>query len=377
MHQTELPLHPTHARISLSAFRNNLEVVRSYVGPAVRIMAVVKANAYGHGVLPIVHEAIAWGVSHFAVARIDEGLELRRAGIRQPVLVFEVPTPAQLPAAIENNLQLTVADVSSALLIESVAARLHRSVDIHCKVDTGMGRLGFAQELAAEEIRRAIQESHLRLAGLYSHFATSDETDVSFASVQIERFRAVVNTLRETGVHIPLVHMANSGAIISLPEAHFDMVRPGIMLYGYHPRAGGRTTPPLKPVMSLHSRVSLCKRVPAGTSISYNRRYVTSRETCIATIPVGYADGYARGLTNKGEVIIKGRRYPVIGTVCMDHIMVDVGEKSDVAVGDDVILIGESANERITAWEIAAQVGTIPYEVTCGISSRVQRVYKR
>ncbi len=376
MHETELLLHPTHARISLPAFRNNLEVVRSYVGPDVSIMAVVKANAYGHGVIPIVGEAIAWGVSQFAVARIDEGLELRRAGVRQQILVFEAPTPGQLPTAIENGLQLTVTDASSAAAIESLAARMQRRVDVHCKVDTGMGRLGFAYEHAADEIGRIYESPHLKLAGVYSHFATSDELDTSYAQTQLRRFRSVIDFLRSEGVEIPLVHMANSGAIISMPESHFNMVRPGIMLYGYHPRAEAGTTPPLKPVMSLYSRVSQLKRVEAGTSISYNRRFTALKETCIATIPIGYADGFNRGLTNKGEVIIRGHRYPVVGTVCMDHIMVDVGGEPLVEAGDDVVLIGQSGTELISAWDIGKKIGTIPYEVTCAVSPRVKRIHE-
>lgn len=376
MHQAESDLHPTHARISLSAFRHNLDVVRSYVGPDVQIMAVVKANAYGHGVIPIVSEAIAWGVSHFAVARIGEGLELRRAGVRQHILVFEVPTPSQIPAAIENGLQLTVVDASSLSAIESAAARLKTAVEIHCKVDTGMGRLGFPVENAVEGVRLINNSKHLKLAGVYSHFATSDEQDSAFAEMQIDRFKKVIDGLRADRIEIPLVHMANSGAIISLPESHFDMVRPGIMLYGYHPRPDAVTSPPLVPVMSLHSRVSQLKCVQSGTSISYNRRYTTSGETHIATVPIGYADGYNRALTNKGEAIISGHRFPVVGTVCMDHIMIDVGPEPLVEVGDEVILIGRNAEEQISAWDIGLRVGTIPYEVTCAISTRVQRLHE-
>jgi alanine racemase len=370
-------LHPTRAKISLSAFRHNLNVVRSYVGNDVRIMAVVKSNAYGHGMRTIAYEAIRNGASYLAVARVDEAAELRRDGIDTPILVFEVSFVSQIERALLDGIDLTVASLDNAEQINSAAEALKKKANVHVKVDTGMGRLGVAYQRAAECIERVALLSSLNVLGVYSHFASSDDTDLTYARVQLERFKTVLAHLQTKRIEIPLKHFANSGAIIALPESHFRMVRPGIMLYGYAPRNGMTTNPPLQCVMSLVSKISFIKTVEAHTSISYNRRYFSNARTRIATVPIGYGDGYSRLLTNNAHVIITGKRFPVVGTICMDHIMVDVGNDANVSVGDDVILIGCEKSEKLTAWDIAEKLGTIPYEVTCNITQRVQRAYTR
>ncbi len=368
-------LHPTRARISLSAFRHNLGVVRACVGNEVKIMAVVKSNAYGHGMRTMAYEAMRNGAAYLAVARIDEGAELRRDGIRHPILVFEVPMPEQLERALIDDLDLTVASHETAEAVNAIAGRMKKRAKVHIKIDTGMGRLGFPFTTSVDDIGRIVAMSNLDVVGLYSHFATSDEEDLTYARVQVERFGDVVRMLEQSGIEIPLKHMANSGGIISLPESHFSMVRPGIMLYGYAPRKDLETSPSLQPAMSLVSRVSFLKSVYAHTSISYNRRYFTKARTRIATVPIGYGDGYSRALTNRGEVLIRGNRYPTVGTVCMDHIMVDVGNENRVELGDDVTLIGTDGSQSITAWQMAEKIGTIPYEITCNIAQRVQRAF--
>jgi alanine racemase len=370
-------LHPTRAKISLSAFRHNLNVVRSYVGNDVRIMAVVKSNAYGHGMRTIAYEAMRSGASYLAVARVDEAAELRRDGIDTPILVFEIPLASQIERALLDGMDLTVASLGDAKQINAAAEALKKKANVHVKVDTGMGRLGFPYQRAAEDIEQTALLSSLNVIGVYSHFASSDETDLTYARVQLERFKTVLAHLQTKRIEIPLKHLANSGAIIALPESHFTMVRPGIMLYGYTPRKGMTTTPPLQCVMSLVSKISFIKTVEAHTSISYNRRYFTSERTRIATVPIGYGDGYSRLLTNKAHVIITGKRFPIVGTICMDHLMVDIGNDADITVGDDVMLIGCEKSERLTAWDIAEALGTIPYEVTCNISQRVQRAFTR
>lgn len=370
-------LHPTRARISVSAFHHNLDVVRSYVGPAVKIMAVVKSNAYGHGMRTIAYEAVRHGAASLAVARVDEAAELRRDGVDAPILVFEIPFVSQIERALMDGIDLTVASLDNAEQINSRAEALKKKANVHVKVDTGMGRLGFPYQHAAEYIERVALLSSLNVIGIYSHFASSDEADLTYARVQLERFKTALAHLQTKRIEIPLKHFANSGAIIALPESHFTMVRPGIMLYGYAPRSGMATNPPLHPVMSLISKISFIKTVEAHTSISYNRRYFTKQRTRIATVPIGYGDGYSRLLTNNTEVIIHGKRFPVVGTICMDHVMVDLGNDDDVNVADDVVLIGGEETERITAWDIAEKLGTIPYEVTCNISQRVQRAYTR
>jgi alanine racemase len=295
--------------------------------------------------------------------------------VTRRILVFEIPAAEHLRTAIEQELELTVATVHGAGLINEAALALKTRAGIQIKVDTGMGRLGLPASDAAGAIRRIAGLPGLDLRGVYSHFATSDDEDQSFAREQLERFLGVCAAVTREGIAIPLRHMANSGAIISLPEAHLDLVRPGIMLYGYPPRQGMSERFPVRPVLSLISRVAMVKEVLAGTSISYGRRYTTAAATVIATIPMGYADGYSRLLTNNAEVLIRGRRYPVVGTICMDQLMVDLGQGSTVEEGDQVTFIGIDGSERITAWDVAARTATIPYEVTCLITQRIPRVF--
>jgi alanine racemase len=370
------PLFPsTRAVIDLDAFRNNMDVVRSYTGPRVKLMAVVKANAYGHGASRISSEAVQHGAEFLGVARIHEGIELRNEGIAQRTLVFEVPLQEQVEAAIDYDLELTVVSVDAARWLDQIGAKMGRDVKVHVKIDTGMGRLGIHYRQAPAAIETIARLQWIRLEGLYSHFATSEDPVQIFAKKQLRRFHEVVDRLHGMKVDIPLRHMANSGAIIALPDSHLDMVRPGIMLYGYSPRNGMDQKYSLKPVMSIVSRVAFVKIVEQGTSISYGRKYHTKAQTEIATVPIGYADGYSRLLTGKTEALIGGKRFPVVGTVCMDAIMLDVGNGSGVCVGDEVTLIGRSGGESITAWDIAEKLGTIPYEVTCLITPRVPRVF--
>lgn len=365
----------TRALIDVAAFRRNLNAVRSYVGAKVKILVVVKANGYGHGALRLAQEAVRWGVDYLGVARIQEAIDLRREGVALPILVFEIPPADLLELAVNHDLDLTAASLFDVRLLNAVAHRLGKRVSVHVKVDTGMGRLGFECKEAVGAVKEIASLGALRLTGLYSHFATSEDPDRSFALQQINRFTDLCSRLENLGVMVPLKHMANSGAIIDLPEAHFDMVRPGIMLYGYPPSREMRERYPVVPVMSLVSQVTFLKTVGPNTSISYGRRYFTTQKTSIATVPVGYADGLSRLLTTKAEVLIRERRYPVVGTICMDAVMIDLGREHDIELGDTVTFVGRQGNEAISAWDLAAAIGTIPYEVTCLITERVPRVY--
>ena len=365
----------TRATIDLSAFRHNLDAVRSYVGNRVRIMAVVKANAYGHGSQRIAAEAVKWGADCLGVARVHEGVELRSGGIEKDIIVFEVTPPGQVRLAVDHSLTLTVSSLAVARNMDEIAGGMRRKLKVHVKVDTGMGRLGFSHASAASAIEELARHRWLDLEGIYSHFATSEDSGSTFALEQIGRFNSIVDQLRHRRVEVPFCHMANSGAIIGLPESHYAMVRPGIMLYGYPPGNGMRQRFPVKPVMSILSRVAFLKSIEAGTSVSYGRRFIASSRTTIATVPIGYADGYSRLLTGKAEVLIRGIRYPVVGTICMDHLMVDVGTDPPLNEGDEVTLIGKERDESISAWDVARQIGTIPYEVTCLVTPRVPRVY--
>ena len=369
------PYGSTRALVSLDAFRRNLGAVRSYCGRGTRIMAVVKANAYGHGMIELSREAVREGVDSLAVARVSEALEIRRSGITHPLLVFEVPPPSMIDPAIAEGIALSVSTAEGGAAISRVASRRGANAAVHVKVDTGMGRLGFSDEAAPADIASLLRLPHLELAGVYSHFATSEDPETSFAKAQIARFNEVIETLRRMGIEVPLLHMANSGAVISLPDARFDMVRPGIMLYGYPPSRSMPQRYPVTPVMSLISNISMLRMVGKGTSISYGRRFTAPGRTTIATVPIGYGDGYARLLTNRASALIRGKMYPLVGTICMDHLMIDVGTNPQCQTGDDVTFIGTDGNLSITAWDIAETLGTIPYEVTCLVSGRVPRLF--
>jgi alanine racemase len=365
----------TRAVIDLAAFRHNLDVVRSLTGPGVKVMAVLKSNAYGHGVRRLAAEAVRCGVDALAVARLGEGCELRAEGIGVPILVCEIVPDDQVTIALRDNLELTAATTEGAAHIGATALRNGVTARVHIKVDTGMGRLGFSDEQAGDAIEAIARMRGMDIAGVFSHFASSEEAGLVHARSQLSRFQDVLADLERRAIQIPLRHMANSGAIINLPESHLDMVRPGLMLYGYTPAREMPAGAQLRPVMALRSRVGFIKTAETGMTISYGRKYTVPSRTHIATIPVGYGDGYSRRLTNHGSVLIRGKRYPTVGSICMDHLMVDIGNGGEVAVGDDVTLIGSDGGESIDCWEIAGEMGTIPYEVTCLITPRVQRVY--
>lgn len=368
-------MRPTFAEIDLHAINTNLRNIRKRIGSHPRIMAVVKANAYGHGVLPVVRSICKENTAqYFGVAIVEEGIELRKAKIADPVLVFSVPNRDQLDLYLDYGLELTLCDMATASKLNLLAGKKKKTAVVHIKIDTGMGRIGIAPEYAVEFVRRIIQMPHIEVRGIWTHFATSDERDLSFAREQLHTFRSIVTRLELEGIHIPLVHCANSGAIMQMPESYFDMVRPGIMMYGYAPSPETRQTVKLSPALSLKAKIGFVKVVEKGTSISYNRRYVTTKKTCIASVTIGYADGYSRKLTNNSVALIKRKKFPVVGTVCMDQIMIDVGN-ARVEIGDEVVLIGKSGSKQITAWDIASAIGTIPYEVTCAVSQRVPRKY--
>jgi alanine racemase len=287
--------------------------------------------------------------------------------------LFEIIPHEFIEQAIVYSIDLTVCTPGDAARIEAMAERLRRKARVHLKIDTGMGRLGINWRVAPDFVEKVARMRWLDLAAIYSHFATSEDPDQAFAREQLQRFQSVIAEVERRGVEIPLKHMANTGGILSLPESHFDLVRPGFMMYGHTPRKGMDGND-LRPVMSLHASVALLKKVEKGTSISYGRRYFAPHDTYIASVPIGYGDGYSRMLTEKAEVLIRGKRYPVVGAISMDHLMVDVGVETDIQPEDDVVLMGSSGKESITLWDIAERLGTIPYEVVCMVADRVPRV---
>ena len=368
-------MRPTFAQIDLHAVNTNLKQIRKIVGKQPLIMAMVKGNAYGHGMIPVAQSIFRSGsAQYFGVAIVEEGIELRKAKIKLPILVLTSPHKEQLALFARYSLETTICDLSTACALNNAAGKLRKTVPVHIKIDTGMGRIGVSSTEAVRFVEKILTLPNLIVKGIWTHFASSDERDLRFAHEQLKNFRSIVTTLELKGIHIPLVHCANSGAILQMPDSYFDMVRPGIMIYGYTPAADMKLNFRLLPALDFISRVGFLKCVGKGTSISYGRRYYTRMPSTIASITVGYADGYFRTLTNKAFVLIRGKKYPVAGTVCMDQIMADTGS-NPVRVGDEVVLIGKRGKEVITAWDIAKAAGTIPYEVTTAISQRVPRVY--
>lgn len=368
------PIRATRAEIDLDAIQFNVKQVRYRIGAGVKILAVIKANAYGHGIVETARAVLDAGADYLGVAIIEEGILLRKAGIEASILVFTPPFPNEANRIIEYNLTATVCTAAIAQQLDSLGSSRGRSTPVHVEVDTGMGRIGVDYRDSVEFIRYLSTLRSLKLEGVYTHFATADQTDKSYARLQLSRFHDVIATLNNGGIEISLRHCANSAAILDMKDSYYDMVRPGIMLYGYYPSRETTRSLPLRVSLSLRSKITFVKKVEAGTSIGYGRKYVTSSPTTIATVPIGYADGISRHLTNKGEALVRGRRVPIVGTVCMDHVMLDVGG-AKVNPGDDVTFIGTDGDETITAWDIAEKLGTIPYEVCCAISDRVPRIY--
>ena len=368
----------TRAVINLDHIIHNLDCIRKLIGPEKKICAAVKADAYGHGSVEVSLKALAWGVDFLAVATVNEAVHLREAGINAPILLFGLPVNAEIPDLVQYGLSPFVTDKSYAEKINREAASQDRAIKVHVKIDTGMGRIGVLPEKAAALASYINQAENLILEGCCTHFPVSDSSDdgdVAFTRYQINLFQQAVQSIRKAGIDPGITHAANSGAILSYPEAHFDMVRPGICLYGYYPDAGMARAVPFKPVMELVSRISFLKMVKKGSSVSYGRTWYSPRDTWIATVPVGYGDGYYRLLSNKGRVIIGGKSYPITGRICMDQFMVDLGPRTDVKLHDKVILFGPSEG-AMTAEDIAVMTGTIPYEVTCNVNKRVPRDFK-
>jgi len=372
-------LYQTHARIHLNHIRFNIEGIRKAVGAERKILIAVKANAYGHGAVAVSRMAEQIGVDWLGVATVPEGMQLREAGIGLPILKLSPAFPEEMEAAVRSRVTLAVGEQSNIAALEEICANHGLTTHVHLKVDSGMGRIGVtvaeAPALAAFIEREC---PHLHLEGVFTHLPVSDSADPTWTRAQIERFNGVVRAIETTVGHkIELAHCSNSGAVLGHAPAWMDMVRPGIMIYGFYPDEGTPRTIPLKPGLSFLTRISFLKKVTAGTSIGYGRTWIAPEDTWIATIPAGYADGFNRLFSNRGRVLINGRSYPIVGRICMDQSMVNLGPETTAKVGDEVVLIGKSGLEEITVDEWARELKTITYEVTCQINSRVERIYDR
>lgn len=370
---------PTWAEIDLDAIRHNLSqikkiVVRRQKRPP-KIMVVVKANAYGHGLIEVARTLQRQDVDFLGVATLDEAVALRREGIKVPILVLGAILSQEIDAALDYDVSLTVCDKELACRLNTKAKALNKTVPVHIEIDTGMGRIGLWHEQAYEFVKMFTRMKNLQMEGIYTHFASASR-DNFFTGYQLTSFENLLKRLARGNVRFDYTHAANSIALIDLKKSYFNLVRPGIIVYGIYPKRSFARILKLKPALSLKTRIVYLKDVPQGRSISYGRTYITERPTRIATLPIGYADGYARILSNRASVLVRGQKAPVVGKVTMDQIMVDVGHIKGVKVGDEVVLIGRQAQAEMRVEEIARVCKTIPYEIVCSITNRVPRVYK-
>lgn len=365
------------AEIDVEAIAHNYRQIKKSIPKYTGIMAVVKADGYGHGAVEVAQILEKEEVDYLAVAIAAEGAELRAVGITRPILVLGYTPAASVGVLIENDLTQTIFSYEMAKYISYEASKLEKKVKIHIKVDTGMGRIGFLPHpTSIEEIMEINKLPNIEIEGIYTHFSSADEEDPAYTKKQNSIFNGFLKELGEVGIDIPIAHAANSAGIIMHRYTHSNMVRLGISLYGHYPSDVVKSYPVgLVPAMSLKTQVVHIKKVPKGQSIGYNRKYTTKDTTKIATIPIGYADGYARGLSNKGRVLIRGEYAPIIGNICMDQFMVDVTHINYVAVGDEVVLFGKQEGNEITVEEIAHMLNTINYEVICMIGKRIPRLY--
>jgi len=371
-------MRPTKVVVDLAKLDYNMQQLIHLVGGSAAVMAIVKANAYGHGAVEVARQALASGASWLGVAIPEEGEELRKAGIKAPILVLGGIDDSQARLVAEWDLVQTVFSEETLMALEREAKRLDKEVSVHLKIDTGMGRIGIRNIKEARKICEAISRlEHIKLQGAFTHFASSDEADNSFTQVQMRSFEKFIEGIQEfTQKSLKWVHAANSAAIIRYPDTYLNMVRAGISMYGYYPSKDvASTSIHLKPILEWRTRIVYIKEVEEGEGISYGRTFISPRKARIATLPVGYADGYNRLLSNKGWVLIHGQKAPVVGRVCMDQIMVDVTDISSPKVGDEAVLLGEEGGNRITADDLAELCGTISYEILTSISQRVPRYY--
>ncbi len=371
-------LNRAWAEINLDNIAHNIREIRRITNKNAELMGVVKADAYGHGVMEVTRTLLDNGVTRLAVSMLDEAIQLRNNGISAPILVLGYTDPIRVNEIIENDVTQSVFSHELAQALSDEAVRQGKKVKIHIKIDTGMTRIGFLPGYnAVKNVAQINSLPNIIIEGLFTHFATADEKDREYTLSQFEKFISICSELQRIGIHIPVKHCTNSGGIIEYPQMHLDMVRPGIIIYGMYPSEEvDKTKMHLKPAMTLKANVILVKEVENNTSISYGRIFTTQRTSKIATIPIGYADGYTRRLSNKGKVLIHGEYAPVVGRICMDQCMVDVTDLNcAVEVGDEVVLLGEQEGNIITAEDVASSIDMINYELVCIVGKRIPRAF--
>ncbi|MDO8589085.1 MAG: alanine racemase [Armatimonadota bacterium] len=363
------------AEINLEAIRGNLRAIRRKTGSGVRMMAVVKANAYGHGAVNVARAALDGGADTFGVAHVEEAVDLRQAGITSPILALGISSHKETEEILAHDLAATVCDMEFARALSASAAKRGKNARVHVKIDTGMGRIGVRLNDAASFVEQISSLPGICVEGIFTHFPSADEEDRGFTCRQIEDFRSLLARLEERGLRPPLAHAANSGAVLDYPDSYLDMVRAGLIMYGCYPSDCASRSIAIAPALTFKTHVVFVKEIDKDDSVSYGRTFKAARKTRVATIPVGYADGFSRRLSNRGQVLLRGRRVPVIGRVCMDQTMLDVSEVPEARVGDEVILYGSQGNETVSVEDIARMIGTAPHDVLCAIGQRVTRIY--
>ena len=370
-------VRPVYLEINMDNLTNNYNEIRRIVNPNTKIMAVIKANAYGHGSVELAKMYEKIGVDRLAVSIISEAVELRREGIKIPIQLLNYTPESQLGLVIDNDIIQGIYTYEDAKLLSDLAVKKGKKAKIHIKIDTGMGRIGFLpNEDSIKEIVKIHELPNLEMEGMFTHFAKADEIDKSFTKIQFERFNWVSEKLEENGIELKVKHVSNSAAIIDLPEYNLDLVRPGIILYGYYPSDEvNKNKINLKPAMTLKAKISNIKTVPEGTGISYGHIYSTSKRSVIATVPIGYADGYSRILSGKADVCINNKRAPIVGRICMDQMMVDITGIDNANIGDEVVLFGYDNESYPRVEELASLLGTINYEFICMMGRRIPRVF--
>ena len=364
---------PTRIVVDLDVLGGNLRAIRAKVG--VPVMAIVKANAYGHGLVPVAHHLQAQGVEQLGVAFVEEGMALRRAGITVPILVLGGILGRQVGQLIQHDLEITVSSLDKLRKVEAAAERLGRRAVVHLKIDTGMERIGVHSYSCGPMIEAAVASTWCTVKGVYSHLACADDPGSTMTALQLERFFEACAHFERIGAPMPIRHLANSGGVLHYPQTWLDMVRPGIMLYGVLPDPGAHRTVEVKPALSLISQVVYFKTVLAGHPVGYGATWAPPHDTHVVTVPIGYGDGYPRALSNCGEVLIRGQRRPIVGRLCMDQFMVDLGPDGTAYVEDDVVLIGTQGGETISVEDVALRAGTIGYEILTRLNERVPREY--
>lgn len=365
-------LRPTHVSVDLDQLVRNYRQIKTHCG--CDVMPVIKADAYGHGIVAVAERLEQEGCAYFGVAYLEEALLLREEGIQTPILVMGGILGEQIPLYIEHNITLTASSIDKLNAIEQTAQRLQKRPKVHLKIDTGMGRIG-VQEWSAHKLLDVAKGCHnITLEGIFSHLANADTTELEHAKVQLQRFEGVLQTAEDIGVNIPMVHIANSGAALQLKQSHKQIVRTGLLLYGVYPDSSIPKSIAVKPVLRWTSKVVYFKVLPPNRPIGYGSKWSSPKQTRIVTIPVGYGDGYHRRMTGRAEVLIRGKRYPVVGSICMDQIMVDIGW-DEVFNGEEVVLLGSQGEEAITVDELAEWADTISYEIMTSINLRVTRRY--